>query len=330
VNLIFKKVLITGSSGFIGQELCNFFLKKDHKVFGLDKSRPKHLSRITFFKCDIMNKEHLLKVLREINPELIIHLAARADLKSSNLNYYKENFIGTKNIIDSANLVPVIKRVIFTSTLLVNKIGTNIDGKFTFYNPNTKYCESKALMEKIIRFSSCKFEWCIVRPTTIWGDNIQNHFKSLLNLIQKKIYFHIGHKKIFKSYGYIKNSVFQIYKLAYAKKNLFNNKIYYISDYENIELREWTNKISGLLTGKDVMITLPVFLAKFIAKIGDFLLIFGFEKFPIQSYRLNNILVNFKVDTKTIKKICGKLPYNSDEAILSFVNSYKLKKFINS
>ena len=330
MNLIFRKVLITGSSGFIGQELCNFFLKKDHKVFGLDKTRPKHLSRITFFKCDIMNKEHLLKVLREINPELIIHLAARADLKSSNLNYYKENFIGTKNIIDSANLVPVIKRVIFTSTLLVNKIGTNIDGKFTFYNPDTKYGESKVLMEKIIKSSSCKFEWCIIRPTTIWGDNIQNHFKSLLNLMQKKIYFHIGHKKIFKSYGYIKNSVFQIYKLAYAKKKLFNNKIYYISDYENIELREWTNKISGLLTGKDVMITLPVFLAKLLAKIGDFLLIFGFEKFPIQSYRLNNILVNFKVDTKTIKKICGKLPYNSDEAISSFVNSYKLKKFINS
>ena len=78
------------------------------------------------------------------------------------------------------------------------------------------------------------------------------------------------------------------------------------------------------------MITLPVILAKFIAKVGDFLLIFGFEKFPIQSYRLNNILVNFKVDTKELKKVCGKLPYNSDEAVSNFVNSYKLKKLINS
>ena len=326
MNLIFRKVLITGSSGFIGQELCNFFLKKNHKVFGLDKSRPKHLSRVTFFKCDIMNKEHLLKVLREINPELIIHLAARADLKSNNLNYYKENFIGTKNIIDSANLVPVIKRVIFTSTLLVNKIGTNIDEKFTFYNPDTKYGESKVLMERIIRFSSCKFEWCIIRPTTIWGDNIQNHFKVLLNLIQKKLYFHAGYKKIYKSYGYVKNSVFQIYQLAHSKNKLFNHKTYYISDYENIELREWINKISNLLVGKNVLLTLPVFLAKFLALTGDFFLKLGFKKFPIQSFRLNNILVNFKVKTAPLKKVCGKLPYNSDEAILSFVNSYKSKK----
>ena len=321
-----KRILITGSSGFIGHELCNFFLKKNWKVIGLDKCISKYSKKILFLKCDIMNKNQLIKIFKETNPEIIIHLAAKADLKSNYLNYYKENFIGTKNVIDSANQVPAIKRVIFTSTLLVNRIGTNIEKKFTFYNPNTKYGESKALMEKIIRFSSCKFEWCIVRPTTIWGDNIQNHFNTLLNLIQKKLYFHIGYKKIYKSYGYIKNSVFQIYQLAHAKSNLFNRKIYYISDYENIELREWINKISNLLIGKDVLITIPFSFAKFLALIGDFLLILGFKKFPIQSFRLTNILVNFKVDTTSLKKVCGKLPYNLDEAILSFVNSYKSKK----
>jgi nucleoside-diphosphate-sugar epimerase len=322
----FKKVLVTGSSGFIGYELCNLFLKKNYQVYGLDKIRNKSLNKILFFKCNILNKQNLLKIFREISPELVIHLAARADLVGNNINYYKENFIGTKNIIDAANLVPGIKRVIFTSTLLVNKIGTNIDGMLSFYNPDTKYGESKVLMEKIIRFSSCKFQWCIIRPTTIWGDNIKNHFKILLNLIQKKLYFHTGHKKIYKSYGYVKNSVFQIYQLAHAKNELFNHKTYYISDYENIELREWINKISNLLVGKNVLITLPVFLAKLLALIGDFLLIFGFKKFPIQSFRLDNILVNFKVDIAPLKKVCRKLPYNSDEAILSFVNSYKSKK----
>lgn len=322
----FKKVLVTGSSGFIGHELCNLFLKKNYKVYGLDKFNNKSLNKILFYKCNILNKQFLIKIFKEINPDLIIHLAARADLVGNNINYYKENFIGTKNVIDAANLVPTIKRVIFASTLLVNKIGTNINGRFSFYNPSTKYGESKVLMEKTIRFSVCKFQWCIIRPTTIWGDNIKNHFKVLLNLIQKKIYFHVGYEKIYKSYGYVKNSVFQIYQLAHAKNKLFNHKTYYISDYENIELREWIDKISKLLIGKNVLITLPVFLAKFLALIGDFFLKLGFKKFPIQSFRLNNILVNFKVDTGPLKKVCGKLPYNSDEAIFSFVNSYKSKK----
>jgi len=323
-----KKILVTGSSGFIGYELCNFFLKKNYIVYGLDKFNNTHFNKILFFKCDIMNKKNLLKIFREISPRLVIHLAARADLIGKNINYYKENYVGTKNIIDCANLVPDIKRVIFTSTLLVNKIGENIKGQFSFYNPNTKYGESKALMERIIRFSSCKFQWCIIRPTTIWGDNIKNHFNTLLNLIQKKLYFHAGHKKIYKSYGYVKNSVLQIYQLAHTKNNLFDRKTYYISDYENIELSQWINKISNLLVGKNVLITLPVFLLRLLAIIGDFFLIFGFKKFPIQSFRLNNILVNFNVDTAPLKKVCGKLPYNSDEAILSFVNSYKSKKII--
>ena len=323
---MFNKVLITGSSGFIGHELCNFFLKKKYNVYGLDKFKQKTINRIRFFKCDIMNKNNLIKIFNEINPDIVIHLAARIDLVGNNINYYKENFIGTKNVIDAANLVPGIKRVIFTSTLLVNKIGTNIDEKLYFYNPDTKYGESKVLMEEIIRSSVCKFQWCIIRPTTIWGDNIQNHFKVLLNLVQKKLYFHVGYDKIYKSYGYVKNSVFQIYQLAHAKNKLFNHKTYYISDYENIELREWIDKISNLLIGKNVLITLPVFLAKFLALIGDFFLKLGFKKFPIHSFRLDNILVNFKVDTAPLKKVCGKLPYNSDEAILSFVNSYKSKK----
>jgi len=323
---MFKKILITGSSGFIGYELCNLFLKKNYTVYGLDKITKKYSNKISFFKCDIMNKNNLLKVFKEINPQIIVHLAAKADLKSNEINYYRENFIGTRNVIDSANLVPSIKRIIFTSTLLVNKIGTNIDKKFMFYNPNTKYGESKVLMEKIIRFSQCNFQWCIVRPTTIWGDNIENHFNTLLSLIKKKLYFHIGYEKIYKSYGYVKNSVFQIYKLSISKNNQFNKRTYYIADYKSIELREWINKISNLLVGKDVVIAIPVFLANFLSLIGDFLLIFGLNKFPLQSFRLNNILVNFKVDTGELEKVCGKLPFNPDESILNFVNSYKLNQ----
>ena len=321
------KVLVTGCSGFIGKEVSEFFLSQNYNVYGLDKVKSKNIDRIRFFKCDIMNKNNLLKIFKEVNPHLIIHLAAKADLKSNDLNYYKENYLGTKNIIDVANLVSSIKRIIFTSTLLVNKIGTN-NNQFLFYNPNTKYGESKVLMEKVIRLSECKFDWCIIRPTTIWGDNIQNHFKTLLNLIEKKLYFHIGYKKIYKSYGYVKNSAFQIYKLANTKNYLFNRKIYYISDYESIELKEWINKISNLLIGADVKITLPTFFAKFLALIGDTFLVFGFKGFPIHSFRLNNILVNFKVNTSCLKKVCGRLPYNLNDSVISFVNSYKSMKNI--
>ena len=84
---------------------------------------------------------------------------------------------------------------------------------------------------------------------------------------------------------------------------MFNKKIYYISDYERLELREWINKISNLLIEKDIKINIPIFVAKFLALIGDVLLLLGFKKFPIQSFRLNNVLVNFNVNTISLKKV---------------------------
>ena len=62
-----KKVLVTGCSGFIGKEVCDFFLSKNYKVYGLDKVKNTNLNKILFFKCDIMNKENLLKIFKEIN-----------------------------------------------------------------------------------------------------------------------------------------------------------------------------------------------------------------------------------------------------------------------
>jgi nucleoside-diphosphate-sugar epimerase len=321
---MYSKILITGSSGFIGNEVCNFFFKKNYKVYALDKNLPKFSDKILFFRCDIMNKKRLFKILKNIKPEIIIHLAAKTDLDGKNINYYKENFIGTKNIIEVANSVSSIKRVIFASSLLVNKIGTN-SSDYLFYNPDTTYGQSKVLMEQIIRFSKCNFKWCIVRPTTIWGDNIQNHFKTLLRLIEKRLYFNFGFKKISKSYGYVKNSAYQIYKLTTTNDNLFNQKVYYIADYEPLDLREWINRLSKKLIGKKA-INLPLFVAQLLSKIGDILLICGYKKFPIQSFRLNNILTSFKVDTRNLKKICGKLPYNLDSATLNFINSYKAEK----
>lgn len=319
-----KRILITGSSGFIGFETFVFFLNKNYKVYGLDKVSHKNINRNLFYKCNILDKKRLLQVLKKTNPEVIIHLAAKTDLKGKDLSYYIDNFVGTKNIIECANLLPKIKRVIFASTFLVNKIGTNNKENFNFYNPNTKYGESKVLMEKIISNSQCKFQWCIIRPTTIWGDNIQNHFKIFLDLIKKNLYFHIGYKKLYKKYGYVKNTVFQIFKIMNAKNKFFKEKTYYICDYKSIELRQWSDKISMLINGKKVKITIPIFLAKLLALLGDFFILFGFTKLPITTFRLKNILTNFNINTHSLKKLCGKLPYNLDRATINFIRSYKV------
>jgi nucleoside-diphosphate-sugar epimerase len=316
-----RKVLITGSSGFIGNFAIDTYVKNKFLVYGVDIKKNKKKNNFFFYKCDILNKEKLHAHFKIVKPEIVIHLAARTDLLGKKIKDYKVNYKGTQNLINICNNIESVKRVIFASTLLVNKFPYQTHN-FSFYDPTTIYGKSKVLMEKIIKLSNAKFQWCIVRPTTIWGDSLQNHFALFIKLVKNKLYFHIGRKKIYKSYGYVKNTTFQIYKISLTKKVYFHKKIYYLFDYNPICLNDFADKISLIFRGKKNW-TIPIVVAQLAALIGDVLFILGFKSFPLQSRRFKNIKSSFVMNPQKLKKICGSLPYNQDQSIHSFLESYK-------
>jgi nucleoside-diphosphate-sugar epimerase len=316
-----RKVLITGSSGFIGNHVVDEYLKNNFLVYGIDKKKNKKKQNYFFYKCDILNREKMFAYFKKTKPELVIHLAARTDLLGKKIADYKINYEGTKNVIRICNEVKSIRRVIFASTLLVNKFPYKISN-FVFYDPDTIYGKSKVLMEKIIRSKNVKFQWCIIRPTTIWGDLLQNHFKFFLQLIKIKLYFHMGVDKIYKSYGYVKNTSFQIYKLTLTRDFLFDKKTYYLHDYDPICLNEFADKISMIYNKKKIK-TIPVIVGSFFSIIGDFFVKLGFINFPLQSRRFRNIKASFILDSKKLKNVCGLLPYNEDQSLHNFLESYK-------
>ena len=94
-----RKLLITGSSGYIGSCL-NVYLKK-YQVYLLDFAKPKKFNKVkskNFFQCDLKNSKKL-DSYRKISPDLIIHLAAKSTVneKIKKENYTSNNLIATKN-----------------------------------------------------------------------------------------------------------------------------------------------------------------------------------------------------------------------------------------
>jgi nucleoside-diphosphate-sugar epimerase len=310
-------IIVTGSSGFIGSKLCTFFLKKKILFYSLDKNI--HTYKNNSYLCDILNKDEFYNIIKRIRPKYIIHAAARTDLKGTALIDYKENYLGTKNIIKAANQVHSVKRIIFFSTLLVNKIDYN-PRSLRDYNADTYYGQSKVLMEKIILKSKIKAKWCIVRPTTVWGPGINNHFKTFLKLINYGLYFNISNNKTFKTYGYIENIVYQIYKLIYTEPRFFNSKTYYLADYKPLCMEDWANQISIILRGKKNN-EINYKILKLFALLGDILERFNIRVFPLNSRRLNNMTTNLIRDIKNLKEVCGNSPINFNTATKRFAKS---------
>ncbi len=147
-----KKILITGASGYIGSCL-SYYLVKKYEVFLIDKKKPNNFTKIkkNFFQCNLLNKKKTYKILNEIKPDVIIHLAGQSTVNERILmkNYYQNNFIATRNLIDTMKKIK-IKNIIFSSTAAVYKKNNKALFENSFKKPLSKYGKTKLLSENLI------------------------------------------------------------------------------------------------------------------------------------------------------------------------------------
>ena len=179
--------LVTGSSGFIGYNLCNYIIKRGHNVFGLDldekynnlkKWRNERLNKIGVktFCVDISDKYQLddFKNKNNVSFKSIFHLAGLAGVRRSleiPEKYYDANLRGTLNILNLASHINV-DSLVFSSTSSVYGGNKNSSKETDNLNPISPYANSKLLAEKICKLHSISnnLNVSILRYFTVYGE----------------------------------------------------------------------------------------------------------------------------------------------------------------
>ena len=106
-----SKVLITGINGFVGSHMAEECLSRGWEVHGTyrgfrsDLSNIRHLGKKeTIYPCDLTDYAPIARILRQVQPDLIFHLAAQSYVPeswSAPRQTFDANVIGTLNLMEA-------------------------------------------------------------------------------------------------------------------------------------------------------------------------------------------------------------------------------------
>ena len=287
-------ILFTGANGFLGRNLIPN-LRKNHTIFTLGLKNSDH-------QCDL-SKE--VPNFEKLDIDVVFHAAGKAHSIPKTLDekkvFFDINEKGTENLCAALEKNKLPSAFIFISTVAVYglEVGELIHENSPL-NGRTPYAQSKINAEFFLK------DWCeknkvkliILRPSLISGLNPPGNLGDMIKGIKSGKYLNIGK-------GNAQKSVFYANDFAYIINNVstINDGVYNVCDSHHPTFYELSEKIS-LLLGKSKPFSIPLFIAKLLALVGDLM---G-SKAPINSLKLSKITNSLTFSNEKIKKELGWEP----------------------
>lgn len=303
-------ILITGVTGFVGQNLAPFLVENKYSVIGITRT-PSAKNHISF--------DNLTQEIYN-SAKAIVHLAGKAhDLKktSDDKAYFEVNTDLTKSLFDQFLQSDCEVFIYMSSVKAAADSVPGILDENVLPSPITPYGKSKQLAEQYILSKELpeNKRVYILRPCMIHGPGNKGNLNLLYNFASKGLPYPLAAYENKRSFLSVDNLSFVIKQLIEHK---VESGIYNVSDDESLSTNQVVSLIATSLDKKTSLLPIPKGFINLLAKMGDLL------KLPLNTERLGKMTENYRVSNSKLVKALGiKLPLTTEQGLLVTFKSFK-------
>lgn len=264
------KILLTGSTGFIGSKLSCELNNRGYDVVSAVRKKTQQMNESHVAVGELHGNTNFLAALSGVHT--VIHLAAKAHIKEDQLansaaEFAKCNTDATITLAKQA-ISSGAKRFIFISSIGVN--GSDNTQPFTCddtSNPTEAYAVSKHHAEiKLQQLAKeTGLEVVIIRPPLVYGKGAPGNFGKLVKLAEKNLPLPLGAINNQRSFVAVDNLVDLIVTCIDHPNAV--NQTFLVSDDEKISTSNLLRKLTLAAGKKPWLIPVPVSFLKLIASI---------------------------------------------------------------
>jgi len=305
------KVVITGSTGFVGKNLKSYFARNEIGVVCLDRKAVSP-ETITWERISDVSK---------LSAGCIVHLAGKAhdtSKCSSPEEYYTINTELTKHLFDQFVHSSVRDFIYFSSVKAVTDVVNGILDENEIPNPRTPYGQSKLKAEEYILAQDVPLgkRVIILRPSMIHGPENKGNLNLLFKIVKRGIPWPLAAFENKRSFLSIDNLCFLL-KLVIENKNIPSG-VYNCTDDESLATNELIALIGESIGKRPIFWRVPERLINGVASLGDAC------HFPLNSERLRKLTENYVVSNEKLKMVLGvkRFPVSAREGLLKTFKSF--------